>query len=130
MYNIEKRSFGYHLIFGGFMELNEIQDWVIASKKALQSSPNEFGVFVDMRNLKPLPKRSQSEMEIGQKLFKDKGMNRSVVIVNSATAKMQFRRIAKETGIYEWERYIDASSEENWESIGIKWLEKKDDPDL
>jgi hypothetical protein len=42
---------------------------------------------------------------------------------------MQFRRIGKETGIYEWERYIDASSVADWEKIGIDWLSKGIDPD-
>ncbi len=42
---------------------------------------------------------------------------------------MQFKRIAKETGIYEWERYINASATPNWEQAGADWLTKAADPD-
>jgi hypothetical protein len=68
-------------------------------------------------------------MEKGQKLFKQKGMERSVVILNSAAITMQFKRIAKETGIYSWERYINAAQEPNWEKKGLSWIEKAVDPD-
>ncbi|OEU57610.1 MAG: hypothetical protein BA871_10695 [Desulfuromonadales bacterium C00003096] len=68
-------------------------------------------------------------MQDGQKLYKEKGMVRSVVILDNVITKMQFRRIGKETGIYEWERYIDASSVADWEKIGIDWLSKGIDPD-
>lgn len=129
MYNIEKKDFGYKLTFADSINVDEMKAWVEESKKALIGSPAEFGVFVDMRTLKPLLPEAQTEMQNGQKLFKEKGMVRSVVIVASAVLKMQFQRIGKETGIYEWERYIDASSEADWEKIGIAWLKDAIDPD-
>lgn len=68
-------------------------------------------------------------MEEGQKLFKQKGMTRSVVILNSPIVTVQFKRIAKETGIYNWERYLDASSTPDWEQKGRRWLTDGIDPD-
>jgi hypothetical protein len=56
-------------------------------------------------------------------------MQRSVVILKDKITMMQFRGIAKETGIYEWERYIDASAVENWEQIGLDWILNAVDPD-
>ena len=129
MYKIEKNNYGYKLIFGGFIKKDEMQNWVADSKKSLLNSPASFGVFIDMRDLKPLPEDSQQYMVEGQKLYKAKGMKRSVVILSNSIAKMQFQRLAKETGIYEWERYIDASSSSNWEQIGIDWISKQIDPD-
>ncbi len=79
--------------------------------------------------MKPLPQDSQTEMQVGQKLFKEKGLERSVVIVNSGITKMQFQRIAKQTGIYAWERYIDASADANWEKAGVDWISNGVDPD-
>ena len=38
------------------------------------------------------------------------------------TTRSLFKRLAKETGIYEWERYIDASSHPNWEEDAMKWI--------
>ncbi len=129
MYKIEKMDFGYKLTFDGFIKGEEMLRWVEESKNTLESAPSEFGIMVDMRSLKPLPDNSQTAMQEGQKLYKQKGMQRSVVIVDKAVTKIQFKRIAQETGIYEWERYIDSSSESNWEKVGIDWIANSIDPD-
>jgi hypothetical protein len=129
MHKIEKTEFGFRLTFDGFIKADEMKTWAADSKKALESVPSRFGVFVDMRNLKPLPPDAQAPMEEGQKLYKQKGMERSVVILNSASLTMQFKRIAKETGIYGWERYVDASKTADWEKVGLDWVKKGVDPD-
>ncbi len=129
MYKITKKPFGYHLELGGFIEPAEMQKWVEESKATLTGQSGNFGVFVDMRNLKPLPPDSQHYMQEGQKLYKEKGMQRSVVILNDKITTMQFKRIAKETGIYNWERYIDASSNANWQKDGEDWIVSGKDPD-
>ncbi len=129
MYRIEQTYYGVKLTFGGFIQKEEMAEWVKESKKYGGSLPVKFGVFVDMRNLKPLPAESQEEMQNGQKWYKGRGMTRSVVILNDAITTMQFKRIAKETGIYEWERYINSAQITNWEDVGTKWLEEGIDPD-
>jgi len=86
-------------------------------------------VFVDMRTLKPLPPDAQPIMVAGQQLYKEKGMQRSVVILADAVTTMQFRRLAKESGIYAWERYLDASSNADWKKVGEAWLTQGVDPD-
>jgi hypothetical protein len=129
MYKIEKKLYGYKLTFSDFIQADEMQLWVDESERVLKSAPNEFGVFVDMRTLKPLPADSRLLMQKGQKLFKQKGMVRSVVILDDTITKIQFQRIGRETGIYKWERYIDASATANWEKTGIDWIDKAIDPD-
>lgn len=129
MYKIEKKDYGFKLTFGGFITEDEMKKWLEESKIALQTAPKSFGVFVDMRTLKPLPTEAQKHMQEGQKLYKEKGMVRSVVILANAVTKMQFKRIAQETGIYQWERYIDEASNPNWEKVGIDWIKNGIDPD-
>jgi len=129
MYSIEKKEWGYRLTFSDFIQAEEMQRWADESKQRLTSAPDNFGVFVDMIHLKPLPQDAQEILTEGQKLYKEKGMVRSVVIVNSTILKMQFQRLAKDSGIYEWERYIDASSVPNWEEAGIAWIKDGVDPD-
>lgn len=129
MYNIEIKDYGYKLTFGDYIKADEMKQWVEESKQALTKAPKEFGVFVDMRTLKPLPKDSQEQMQEGQKCYKQKGMVWSVVILNDAITTIQFKRIAKDTGIYQWERYIDASQVPNWEKIGVDWVQSGMDPD-
>lgn len=129
MYKIEKAPYGFKLTFGGFIEQAEMQNWLEASKTALATAFGKFGIFIDMRMLKPLPPDTQEAMKQGQQLYKAKGMERSVVILNNAVTKMQFNRIAKQTGIYQWERYIDASATPDWEKAGVGWLVQAKDPD-
>jgi hypothetical protein len=129
MYTIETKPYGIRLTFGGEMTPDELRDWLEESKIVLESMPARFGVFVDMRTLSLLDPESQEVMREGQKYYLDKGMERSVVILNSHTLTIQFKRIAYETGIYRWERYVDASRDPDWENTGLRWIQNAVDPD-
>ncbi|MBN2527800.1 MAG: hypothetical protein JXR76_15530 [Deltaproteobacteria bacterium] len=122
MYRIETKEYGYRLTFGDMIDAEEMKAWLAESKVILENCPASFGVFVDMRTLVPLRYDAQPFMEEGQKLYRKSGMSRSVVILSSAATSMQFRRIARETGIAKWERYIDAGKTENWEEAGLAWV--------
>lgn len=130
MYSIEKTNYGVKLVFGGMIPVDEMAKWVEESIKFVPSLPSSFGVLIDMRSLKPLQDDAKNEMTKGQILYKSKGMKRSAVILDSAILIMQFKRIAKETGIYEWERYFNASDNPSWEQSALDWLVKGVDPDL
>lgn len=129
MYKIEKTNFGFELKFSGFIKQDEMAKWCAESKNVLATHNGKFGVLVDMRELTPLPTESQEEMKKGQQLFKEKGMERSVVVFNNPVITLQFKRIGKETGIYAWERYIDASNNKEWEKTAVEWLKNGTDPD-
>ena len=129
MYSIEKTDYGYHLTFGGQILEFEMADWVEESRKALDGQKGAFSVFVDMRRLNPIPTESQVQMQKGQRLYKQKGMERSVVILENPTLTRQFSRIAKQTGILPWERYVDASLVRDWEKVALDWIIEGIDPD-
>jgi hypothetical protein len=124
MYRIEKMNWGYRLTFGGSCPVEEIAEWLEESRKILDDQEEEFFVFVDMRTIIPLSREAQVHMQEGQKLYKQRGMLRSVVILSSPVVAAQFQRIAGETGIGRWERYIDASTAPDWEEVGMNWLFK------
>ena len=129
MYKREKKEFGLRLTFGGIISGEEMYRWLSDMSRELTSVRDDFCVFVDMRTLAPLGKKGQVHIQDGQKLAKRCGMVRSVVILNSPVTTMQFKHIAMDTGIYEWERYIDASKDRDWEQTGMDWIEKAIDPD-
>lgn len=124
MYKIEKKPYGFKLTFSDMIDADEMTKWVKESKAALANVSGSFGVLVDMKSLKPLSPDAQAPMQEGQKLYKQKGMERSAVLLENVMIKMQFTRIAKETGIYEWERYVVGS-----EQTALDWIEKGVDPD-
>ena len=130
MYKIEKKSYGYRLLFSGFIKDEEMKTWAAESKKILSApQAKDFGVMVDMRDLKPLDDAAKQTMVEGQKQYKEKGMARSAVILNNPILTMQFRRLAKDSGIYQWERYIDSSTTKDYEKVCEDWLVKGIDPD-
>jgi hypothetical protein len=122
MYKIEKKHFGLQLTFGGYLKKEELDTWKSESATQLVNIQSPFGVLIDMRELKPLTPDAQEVMVSGQMPYKNAGMQRSAVILNSATLTMQFVRLAKTSGIYAWERYFDASSDPSWEDKTIDWL--------
>jgi hypothetical protein len=129
MYKIERKSFGYKLTFGDSIEIDEMKRWVVESKKTLASHSGKFGVLVDMRTLKPLKPEVQAVMVEGQKEFKIKGMERSAVALANSVIALQFKRLAQESGIYAWERYVDGSKDANWEKTAESWILSARDPD-
>ena len=126
---IEKKYYGFHLTFGGKLSAEEMTAWLEESREALQGCKRGFGVFVDMRELELNSPDVQSIFEAGQRYYKDMGMARSVVILRNPTLAIQFKRIALQSDIYDYERYVDASLNENWEEIGLKWVIEGIDPD-
>lgn len=128
MYKIERKSSGFLLTFGGLIQDDEMQKWLDESKNALENETGSFGVIVDMRTLAPLEPKVQKTMVKGQQLYKEKGLQRSVVVLNNAVTTMQFRRLAKESGIDAWERYIDASTTPDWSKPAVAWVRDGIDP--
>ena len=129
MYRIERTDYGFHLTFSGHVSQAEIIRWLQESRQHLLVVDKPFGVFVDMRRMMILPPESRDGMNEGQQLYRRSGMERSVVIHADDVTVRQFSIIAKETGIYEWERYIDASSVHNWEEVGLAWIRDGVEPE-
>ena len=128
MYKIEKTTYGFRITFSGFIRPEEMREWLEESKRKLIRIKKKFYAFIDMRDLEPLTPEAQNAMEEGQRIYQEKGMARSVVILNNHITSMQFERIARDTGIYQWERYIDAGVNPDWEKAGIDWLINENDP--
>jgi len=128
MYKITKTHYGIKLTFSGYIKLNEMQKWYEESEQILSHSNGETGIFVDMRDLHTLPQDSKYVFKKGQKLYKSKGITRSAAILNSAITTMQFINAAKETGMYECSRYIDATTVQDWEKEGLDWIVKGIEP--
>jgi anti-anti-sigma regulatory factor len=131
MYKIEKRPSGYILTFAGNINADEMQNWYDDSQKALRAeTSSSFGVIIDMKDLLPLSSAAKDIMVGGQQLYKVKGMKKSAVLLNSSVIALQFKNIAKTSGIYATERYIDASSVPNAIKVAVDWVKDGIDPDL
>jgi hypothetical protein len=83
---------------------------------------------MDLRNSRAFPSDARELMKEAILFCKQVGMERNAVVLNSAIATLQARRLGKETGIDRWARYIDASRPD-WEKIALDWLVKAKDPE-
>jgi hypothetical protein len=129
MYRIEKRLRGFALTFGGTVDKEDIDHWFKESEQLLATGNGAFGVIIDMRTVKPLTPDVQAVIVQGQSLYKRAGMERSAVILDSPVMTMQTMRLSKESGIYAFERYIDASSNADWQKRAEAWVNSGIDPD-
>ncbi|MBZ5681801.1 MAG: hypothetical protein LAO24_17020 [Acidobacteriia bacterium] len=122
MYKIEKSDLGFHLTFGGTITKGELEEWYKESEQVLATQQVPFGVIIDMRTLAPLPVEAQGIMVRGQSMYRSRGMQRSCVILEDPITTIQFRRLAKQSGIFLYERYIDASAHKDWRQQAEKWV--------
>ena len=130
MYKIDKRPSGYILKFAGNIDQNEMQQWYDESQRVLSTeNRSTFGVIIDMKDLLPVSADARQTMVAGQQLYKDKGMNRSAVLLVNQEVCNQFKNLAMQSGIYATERYIDASQSSDAIDKAIKWVNDGIDPD-
>ena len=81
-----------------------------------------------MENLNLLTSETRTIMINGQKLYKDKGMVRSAVILNKSEIVMQFKSLAMVSGIYRNERYIDSTQVDDAMKVAQDWVYNEIDP--
>ena len=122
MYSITQTDYGYKWTFSGELQKEEMAGWLEESERILAKQEGSFSVFVDMQSMQPASQVVQKFFQRGQILYGKRGMVRSVVILSNPALSMQFKRIAVQSGIYEGERYIDSSTNADWEEVGLGWV--------
>ena len=129
MHRIEETSYGFRLTLEGFLQRDEAGELLAAMKSTVRPRNGGFAVLLDMRHSRAFPAEAQELIKEALVYCKDAGLERNAVVLNSAIAALQARRLARETGIEDDIRYIDAASEPEWERVAIDWLPAGIDPD-
>jgi hypothetical protein len=130
MYTLEKAPFGFKITIAGHATSAEATRILDESRRVLKNCDKPFGVLVDIRTLKPMADDVQKIVDETQRLYRAEGLRRSAVVLASAIMTLQFMRIARDTGVYTYERYIDASKDANWEPVALAWIINGVDPDV
>jgi hypothetical protein len=129
MYTLKQTSFGFEVTIADRVRHAEATQHLAESREALRHCRKPFGVLVDIRFLHPLADDVQEVIDETQRLFRSSGLARSAVVLASAIMTMQFIRLAKDSGVYAHERYIDASRHGDWERVALAWIIDGVDPD-
>jgi hypothetical protein len=122
MINLTSTDYGYKIVFQGDITIEELNNWIKESEVVLQDPKSNFGCLIDMQDLNNVSSQAYKLITEGQKLYISKGMVRSAVILNNPEITKQYRIIAKQSGEYKYEKYIDALSRSNWEIIAVEWI--------
>lgn len=129
MHRIEETRYGYRVTFEGFLHRDEAGALLDDMRGLVRPrDDNGFAVLVDMRHSRAFPAEAQEILKQAITFCKQAGMERNAVVLNSAIATLQAKRLAKETGTDIWSRYIDASSEPEWERVAVEWLMRAVEP--
>lgn len=129
MYQIQETPYGLHVVFNGFLQRDEMKSWATEVTSIVNGKEGEFGALVDLRGAKAFPLEAQEVLFETIPDLRTRGLGRQAIVVASPILKIQATRFAKELGMYEFVRFLDASSLENWEQKGIDWAARGVDPD-
>lgn len=129
MITVQEKDYGFHFTFSSPITLEDAAEWRDQMKIAFSQPREDCFVFADLRKCELIPSECKPLVGEVQEIFRKNGMKRSVVIVSDPITTMQMKIVARETGIREWERYIDSSSDPNWEQSGLDWILRGIDPE-
>lgn len=128
MFNVEKTDYGMKFTFSGFISEQEMREWARKVGEIARNLPKNYRLLVDMRGMQPLPREAWHVMEKAQQKGMQAGMSRVAVVVDDPITSMQFKRFARQTGMAEIEREIDATVVIDWERVAMDWLIKGIEP--
>lgn len=128
MYHILPTPYGFRIRFAGRMTSDEMAGWALESDRILNHMHGEWGVLVDMRELKPLDRDTALIMAPAQARYRAHGMVRSAVALTGSILKLQFERLAQESGIHAYERYLDVERTPDWEARALRWIQEGMEP--
>ncbi|HEX5754382.1 MAG TPA: hypothetical protein VFZ09_49825 [Archangium sp.] len=124
-------DYGFRVHAPGYITPAEARAWFEDLRSrvvALNGKP--FGLLVDSRSQKANPPDTQELIKESMVWLRGHGMERSVVVLDSTVALIQILRLAKATGVYAYERYLDALKDPEWETKAVDWIARGIDPDL
>lgn len=129
MYTMERTTYGLFIKVRDSLSKAEAEQWVKDLKAATTEINGEFGAFADLREVLLLSPESKDAVQAGEMYAREHGLVRSVIILSNEVTALQMKGIARCSGVYEWERYIDASTVDNWREVGENWVIHGIDPD-
>lgn len=123
-------AYGYHVIISDPLTLEEATEWTEQTRETVSQRNSEFVAFFDLRKFTIVPPECKDVIEELERYCIDRGLKRTVMIVNDELTAGQLKVSAQRTGAYAWERQIDASANPDWENVAMDWLLHGTDPDI
>lgn len=129
MFEYYETNYGIKFIFQGFIQLDELRRSSQEVGQLMRRLKKGFGILCDMRGMSVLPPEARELMKRNMERAKHAGSGRSAVIVDDVITAIQFKRLARDAGISETMRQIDASSALDCERVAVDWIASGIEPD-
>ena len=129
MHRVDETRYGYRVVFEGFLQQDDVGELLSNMKSTIRPRDSAFALLFDMRKSRAFPSEVRELLRQALHFCKEAGMERNAVVLSSAIATLQARRLARESGVEAWSRYIDASHPD-WEKIAVDWLVRAVEPEL
>jgi hypothetical protein len=120
--------YGYRCEVDGTLSAAEARAWFDDIKRMV-GVKRSYCQLIDLRKSSAHPPDTSAVIQEIMQWNKAHGMQRSAIILASATLKMQTGRMTRNTASENHERFFD-SSEPGWERKALAWLERAVDPDM
>lgn len=127
-YDVEKTDYGLKLAVRGFISPEEVGQMNREIEQLATKLDRGFGVVVDMRDNRAFSNEVAELMKKQIGACIENGMSRGAVVLQSAIMTLQARRLVTETGMGDKVRFIDASSDTDWEPAAVAWAARGEEP--
>ena len=129
MYKIEETDYGFKIHISGNLSSTETHSWINEFEEMIKTRNSAtFHILLDLREIKDFDSETLNGIEKGLRVFKQRGMERSVLVLDSTFTYLKFKKNYNKSKTTKDQRYLDASTNSYWEQAAGSWLSKGIDP--
>jgi anti-anti-sigma regulatory factor len=123
MYEISEAPWGIEIDLDGELDAAEMREFYDDLEAATAAQPDGFHIYADHRGMETLPDDAAAQFADLMQMCEENGVDRSVVVLDSAITKMQQDRLKREAGI-DGQKLVSAGRNDNWEAEARAWVEE------
>lgn len=125
MYDVQEAEYGISVDLDGYLDMEEVETFCEEFESYAASLPDGWSVIADHRNLSALPDGADARFAEMMTNAVENGVGPTAVVVDSAIAAMQQRRMQDEVGI-EGQKVINVEDTDDWEQTAREWIRQQE----
>lgn len=129
LYRIDRTDYGVKVTAGGVNPAEEIACYLVDIKKMADSITGRFCIYYDLRSISPFDEKGKAQARKSNDFIKAYNVIRTVSVTSNPAAKTQLQQLTYESSLEDRKRYIDASSNPDWELDALGWILHGIDPE-
>lgn len=137
MHRWEETAYGFRVTLEGFMDRDamaalrsDVEAWARGEtgQAGETAQTAEFSALIDLRRAAAFPAEAQEVLAQCVRTLREHGMGRHAVVLSSALATLQAKRLWRDAAATAWCRFLDVSVEPEWERLAVDWIAQAIEP--